>query len=179
MMMRLFVAIDLPEAIKNNLADISFGLSGARWVPLHQQHLTVRFIGEVDEPLFHDICSELEQVEIERFGITLKGVGHFPPRKVHGVLWVGLEKSDSLLGLRKKVDSALAGCSIISEKRQFSPHITLARLKKIPPQQVTQFLDDNALFSLPEFTVRKFYLYSSVLTPKGAVHRVEAEYRLL
>lgn len=176
--MRLFVAIDLPEAIENKLVGISFGLPGARWVPLDQLHLTVRFIGEVDGGLFHDICSGLEQVEVDEFPLTLKGLGYFPPRKEPRVLWVGMEKNDPLLALRKKVDSVLAGCGLAPEKRKFSPHITLARLKKTPLNRVMQFLAGNALFSLPEFTVTRFCLYSSVLTPKGAVHSVEAEYRL-
>ncbi len=176
--MRLFVAIDFPEPIKNELNGISYGLPGARWVPQDQLHLTVRFIGEVDGGLFHDIRSELEQVKADGFPLTLKGLGHFPPRKNPRVLWVGMEKSEPLLALRKKIDGALAGCGITPEKRKFSPHITLARLKKTPINRVTQFLAGNALFSLPEFPVTRFYLYSSVLTPKGAVHTVEAEYEL-
>lgn len=178
MVMRLFVAIDLPKVIKNELADLRFDLPGARWVPLSQLHLTIRFIGEVDDDLLHDICRGLAQVKGDGFGMTLQGLGYFPPRKGRGVLWVGMEKSEPLLDLRKKVDSVLEGCSITPEKREFSPHITLARLKKTPLQQVTRFLADNTQFSLPEFTVAKFYLYSSMLTPDGAVHRVEAEYRL-
>lgn len=176
--MRLFVAVDLPEAIKNELSAICFGVPGARWVPLDQLHLTVRFIGEVDGGLFDDIRSGLDQVEADEFSLTLKGLGHFPPRKDPRVLWVGLEKNDSLCALRKKVDGVLAGCGLAPEKRKFSPHITLARLKKTPLSRVTQFLAGNALFSLPEFSVSRFYLYSSVLTSKGAVHAVEAEYLL-
>ncbi len=177
--MRLFVAIDLPETIKKELTGISFGLPGARWVPLDQLHLTVRFIGEVDGGLFDDIRSGLEQVEASEFLLTLKGLGHFPPRKDPRVLWVGMEKNDALLALRKKVDSVLVGCGLAPEKRKFSPHITLARLKKTPLQRVTRFLAGNALFSLPDFSVTRFYLYSSVLTSKGAVHTIEAEYRFL
>jgi len=176
--MRLFVAIDFPEAIKNGLSGISFGLPGARWVPLDQLHLTVRFIGEVDGGIFHDVYSGLEHVEADEFSLTLKGLGNFPLRKDPRVLWVGVEKSDPLLALRKKVDGVLTGCGIAPEKRKFSPHITLARLKKTPLKRVMRFMAGNALFSLPEFTVSRFYLYSSVLTPKGAVHTVESDYLL-
>ena len=89
-----------------------------------------------------------------------------------------MAKSDPLLALHKKVDNALVGCGIAPEEGEFSPHITLARLKKTPLQRVSQYLAGNALFSLPQFPVTRFYLYSSVLTPKGAVHTVEAEYGL-
>ena len=177
--MRLFVAVDLPEDVKKKLADICFGLPGARWVPLDQLHLTVRFIGEVDGGLFQDIRSRLEEVQGDGFPVTLKGLGHFPPKKNPRVIWVGIDKCDQLDQLRKKIDSSLMSVGIPPEKRKFSPHITLARLKKTPLNRITDFLAGNALFALPEFEVKNFFLYSSTLTPKGAIHHQEAVYSLV
>lgn len=176
--MRLFVAIELPTTIKHELQSICSGLPGARWVPPEQMHLTLRFIGEADEDLFQDICAGLARVEAEEFTLALQGLGCFPPRKNHRVLWLGTERNDSLLLLHSKVESALAGCHLIPEKKEFSPHVTLARLKKTPLHHVTRFLAANELFSVPAFTVTTFQLFSSELTPRGAVHRVEAAYRL-
>lgn len=177
-MIRLFVAVDLPETIKNELSAICFGLPGAKWVPPDQLHLTLRFIGEVDGGLFREIRSDLEHVAAVGFPMCLKGLGYFPPRQEPRVLWVGMERSEQLLQLRKKVDRELASLGIPAEKRNFSPHITIARLRETPLVRLTNFLSGNALFTLPEFHVDSFYLYSSVLTPKGAIHQQEAVYPL-
>jgi len=177
-MPRLFVAIDLPENIKGNLESMSFGIPGAKWVNPEQIHLTVRFIGEVDGALFHDIKNSLEEINISAFELQLKGVGHFPPRGAPRVIWVGLEKSSSLKRLRKKIDSAMQKAGVKPEGRKFSPHITLARLKNSPVQKIAKFLAGNSLFSQDRFEVHEFKLYSSTLTQKGAFHTVERIYPL-
>ena len=177
--MRLFIAIDLPKKIKDELALISFGLPQARWVKPEQIHLTLRFIGEVDGTLFQELKSALESVTGNSFPLRLKGLGCFPPRRDPQVLWVGIEESVELLLLRKKVEGCLAKLGIPPEQRKFSPHITLARTKKTPLTKIARFLGDHALFHLPEFTVSNFHLYSSTLTPKGALHRHEAGYLLM
>ena len=177
-MPRLFIAVDLTGTMKKNLETIFFGIPGARWVALDQLHLTVRFIGEVDGTLFLDIKNTLEEVSISPFDIQLKGVGHFPPRGTPRVIWVGLEKSESVQLLRKKIDGALLRIGIEPEGRKFSPHITLARLKNTPLQKVADFLSANGLFSQEPFQIDDFKLYSSTLTPKGAIHKVERVYSL-
>ena len=155
-----------------------FGIPGARWIALDQLHLTVRFIGDVDGALFLDIKTALAETNISPFNIQMKGVGHFPPRGAPRVIWAGLEKSEPLLLLRKKIDAALLKIGVTPEKRKFSPHITLARLKNTPPQKVANFLSGNSLFSQEPFQVDDFKLYSSTLTPKGAIHKVERIYSL-
>ena len=177
-MMRLFIAIDLPKKIKRELALISFGLPQARWVPHEQLHLTLRFLGEVDGAFFQDIKSILESISGSSFPLTLYGLGCFPPRRDPQVLWVGVGKSVELMVLRRRVDRCLAKLGIALESRKFSPHITLARTRKTSLARITRFLVDHGLFRLPEFTVSNFHLYSSILTPKGALHRHEAEYLL-
>ena len=177
-MPRLFIAVDLTGTMKKNLETIFFGIPGARWVALDQLHLTVRFIGEVDGALFLDIKNTLEEISISPFDIQLKGVGHFPPRGTPRVIWVGLEKSESVQLLRKKIDGALLRIGIEPEGRKFSPHITLARLKNTPLQKVADFLSGNGLFSQEPFQIDDFKLYSSTLTPKGAIHKVERVYSL-
>jgi len=177
-MPRLFIAVDLTGTMKKNLETIFFGIPGARWVALDQLHLTVRFIGEVDGALFLDIKNTLEEISISPFDIQLKGVGHFPPRGTPRVIWVGLEKSESVQLLRKKIDGALLRIGIEPEGRKFSPHITLARLKNTPLQKVADFLSANGLFSQEPFQIDDFKLYSSILTPKGAIHKVERVYYL-
>jgi len=177
-MPRLFIAIDLPETIKKNLDSMSFGIPGAKWVTPEQLHLTVRFIGEVDGALFHDIKDVLDEINFNSFSLQLKGVGYFPPRGAPRVLWIGLEKSEPLQLLRKKIDAALLRARVEPEGRKFSPHITLARLKNSPIHKITNFLSGNGLFSQEPFPVQDFKLYSSILSPKGAYHKVERIYPL-
>ena len=177
-MPRLFVAVDLPESMKKNLESMSFGIPGAKWVAPEQMHLTVRFIGDVDGALFHDIQKTLTDVVFSSFSLQLRGVGHFPPRGAPRVIWVGLETSEPLQALRKKIDTALVKIGVEPERRKFSPHITLARLKNTPIQKIANFLAGNGLFRQEPFQVENFKLYSSTLTRKGAIHTVERIYSL-
>ncbi len=177
-MHRLFVAVDIPESAKDQLSRMSFGLPGARWIDKEQLHLTLRFIGEVDGGTFLDIRESLESVRLEPFDIQLKGIGYFPPRKSPRVLWVGVEKSDSLLMLRNRVESVLVKTGLPPEGRKYSPHITIARLKNTHSSKVGNFISINSLYESEQFQVNEFYLYSSTLTSKGAIHTIEAAYPL-
>ena len=178
-MIRLFVAIDLPAAVAVMLEEICRGLRGARWVSTEQLHLTLRFIGEVDGGLFREIREELAGVEAEAFSLRLAGLGCFPPRKAPRVLWAGVEPAGrGLIAVRNRVESCLARLDIEPEGRKYAPHITIARLADTPLAELTRYLSANGLFATEEFMVREFHLYSSRLTPKGAVHSIEASYGL-
>jgi len=159
-MPRLFIAVD------------------AKWIDPQQIHLTIRFIGEVDGDTFLDIKTTLAQLSFKPFSLALKGVGHFPPRGKPRVLWVGIAQSQPLQSLKGRIDKILATVGLQPEGRKFSAHITLARLKNSPIHTVANFLAGNALFSREPFEVKDFKLYSSTLTPKGAIHKVEEVYPL-
>ena len=176
--MRLFVAIDLPESVKERLALLCCGLPGARWVAPEQMHLTLRFIGEVDGGLFLDIRDALAEIEGESFSLHLSDIGFFPPRGKPRVIWVGLQKHEPLLKLRNRLESRLVDLGLEPEGRKFSPHITLARLKNTPIIKTVRFLEAHSRFCTSQFSVKNFHLYSSVLGRKGAVHRIEVSYPL-
>jgi 2'-5' RNA ligase len=176
--MRLFVAIDLPEGVKERLAAIATGLPGARWVAAEQLHLTLRFIGEVEGSVVHDIRDVLDEVVRAPFDLQLQGVGFFPPRKKPRVVWVGVEKNKELIQLRNRIESGLTRIGLEPEGRKFAPHITLARLKNTPASRVGRFLEEYSLLYAPPFRVREFRLYSSVLSERGAKHFVEQVYPL-
>jgi len=175
--MRLFVAVDLPECAKDQLAEVRCELPAARWVPVEQLHLTLRFIGEVDRATFQLIKKALASVHVDKFPLTLRGVGHFPPGKHPRVLWVGMDPAPQLLRLQQQVEDVLRELGLPGEERRFSPHITLARLQDAPAGAVTAFEARHQSFSCPPFTVDDFHLYSSVLGAKGATHHREATYR--
>jgi len=177
-MYRLFVAIDLPEQVKNSIREICSGLPEARWVDVKQLHLTLRFIGDADDGLFAAIKESLAGVSENAFSLTLQGVGCFPPKKAPRVLWVGINRNDTLIRLADKVEQSLTGVGLQPEQRSFSPHITIARFRDISPHKAADYLAKNTVFKTEAFPVEEFYLYSSALTQKGAVHRREATYPL-
>ncbi len=176
--MRLFVAIDLPDNIKEQVARLCCGLPGARWVRPEQLHLTLRFIGEVDGGMFQDIQEGLGDTGVDQFTLQLDGVGFFPPRGRPRVVWVGLRPCDGLLHLQRRIESCLVALGLEPETRKFAPHITIARLKNTPPARVGRFLENHNLFCSTPFPVAEFFLYSSILGRNGAVHRIEAGYPL-
>ncbi|MBM4244624.1 MAG: RNA 2',3'-cyclic phosphodiesterase [Deltaproteobacteria bacterium] len=177
-MYRLFVSIELPADVKDMLSRLSGDVPGARWLESDEMHLTVRFIGEVDGLVYEDVLAALGDVRAAPFELALRGVGHFPPRGEPRILWAGLERSDGLRLLHDRVESALVRAGVEAERRKFSPHVTLARLKGTPSRAVGSFLARNGLFRADPFAVRELHLFSSSLGAKRAVHRCEASYAL-
>lgn len=178
-MIRLFVAVDLPDDIKDRLTTLCGGISGAKWVTRDQMHLTLRFIGEVDEKRFQAIRTLLNDIRGEPFDVTLKGVGQFPPRGPARVLWVGLDAPPALNTLQRKIEIALVGLGLEPEDRPFAAHITLARMKAPPlPEAMRQFMSKNASFETAPIRVNEFVLYSSFLKSEGPFYRREGVYPL-
>ena len=177
-MYRLFVAIDLPEQVKEAVAGIAGrGLAGARLIPGEQLHLTLRFIGDADDVMFQSIKRALSGVRGVSFPLTLKNVGHFPPGRHPRVLWVGMEENGPLRKLQQEVEQAIIAAGIAPDERAFSPHITIARLKETPPAKVAAMEEKEHLFNSGPFPVDEFYLYSSILSRDGAIHKREATYQ--
>lgn len=177
-MQRLFIAIDLPAAVKHSLREISCGVPGARWMTDEQLHLTLVFLGEVNGATALDVGEALDEISCEPFSLTLKGVGHFPPRGHPRVLWVGVEKQDTLMFLQKRLANAVERLGVEIEKRKFTPHITLARLHEVHSDDVGHYIQHHNLLRCGPFEVREFQLLSSTLNPKGARYAVEATYLL-
>ena len=179
-MNRLFVALDLPPAICNRLSGLCQGVSGARWAESPHFHLTLRFIGDVNDVLLRDIEYALAEIAAPSFDMALKGVGYFPPRGPTKILWVGVEVVPALMQVREQIVTAINKIGLKPERRKFAPHITLARFKRgVPAARVTDFLSDHALFRSESFSINEFHLYSSLLRPEGALHRIESSYPLV
>ena len=178
-MYRLFVAIDMPGLVRDSisaLADLS--ISGAKWVPRDQLHLTLRFIGDADEKLYREIKGRLSVVGVPSFFLEVKGIGHFPPRGEARVLWAGVSNSRELEGLQAKIEKEIVNAGVDAERRRFSPHITIARLRNVSAEKLLQLAERNREFNAGIFPVKEFYLYSSTLSREGAIHKREAVYPL-
>ena len=173
-MLRLFVGIDLPPELKLRLSTLCVGVPEARWVDPGNFHVTLRFIGEVDEGLASDIDAALLRLSSPGFRLTLASVGQFGTR----MLWVGVEKSEPLPQLQTKVESALQRIGIPPDTRRYTPHVSLARLRPPLGPKVQAFLGANALFRAEPFDVTEFSLIASYLTKSGAIYEDQAAYRL-
>lgn len=176
-MIRLFVALDLPETVQERLLALEGGVPGARWSSVGQLHLTLRFIGEVDEDIAHDVDDTLSTIHAPSFSLELSGVGEFGARNPRA-LWAGVKSSDALLHLQRKVETALQRIGLPAEQRKYSPHVTLARLRAAPREKVMQFLTHCSLFSAGPFPVTQFVLFSSHPSPSGSIYTPERAYPL-
>lgn len=177
-MVRLFVALYLPEAIRTNLSIICSGLPKARWVAPENFHLTLRFIGEVDEDDIQEIDDALSRISASTFDVSLSGVGYFGTGRAARALWVKVVPSRELVSLGSKVESALVRAGCRPEARKFIPHITFARLKRAQSHLVEQFVADHSMFKLAPFPARAFFLMSSKRVRVGTVYAQEAVYPL-
>lgn len=171
--MRLFISIDPPADIQDQIAALQFYDKAIRWCPVEQIHLTLAFLGEHPENAIDDICEALSRVELEPFDVRTADAGCFH----HGALWLGVEENATLMSLQKKVVNTLKRQGISFQSRRFHPHITVGRSKVNPAEAVEQ-LQARLNHQSFEFTVGHFVLKSSQLHSTGAVHTSEAEFYL-
>jgi len=176
-MIRLFVALELPEAVRDRLVALQGGVPGARWATNGQLHLTLRFIGEVAENVGHDVDDALLSIRAPGFELELSGVGEFGGKNPRA-LWAGVRANGALLHLQKKVETALQRIGLEPEARKFSPHVTLARLRASPREKVVAFLSHYNLFSSGPFRIDRFVLFSSHQGSGGSVYHAERIYPL-
>ncbi|MBF0360481.1 MAG: RNA 2',3'-cyclic phosphodiesterase [Oligoflexia bacterium] len=189
-MIRLFVAIDFPEEIKEQLLQIRIGLPGARWSEREQMHLTLRFLGELDGANFKEVANLLSEIDFKKFTISLSGVGTFESRGMIKVIWVGVKRSDELISLQKKIERKLVQFGLEGETRKYIPHLTLARINDVDAAQaglsakglssrVGSLVEEYNLYKSDPIIVDQIHLYSSKLTSKKSIYRKEFSYRCL
>ena len=176
-MHRLFVAVRPPRPIRDLLLKAMGGISGARWQTEDQIHLTLRFIGEVDRHLATDIHAALGALHHPPFEIAVSGLGLFDRRGQAEVVWAGVTPQEPLRTLHKKVDQAMTRVGIAPDQRAYTPHITLARLKR-SSGPIRNLIEQSGGLTSPPFRIESFFLYESQLTPDGAVYCVVEQYPL-
>jgi len=176
--MRLFVALALPDTLRERLCGLCSGLPGARWVAPENMHLTLRFIGEVEGHDAEDIDAALSGIHLPRFTLTLAGVGDFGDDRRLRSVWVGVEASEMLNRLQSKVEQAVQRAGQPPETRKFKPHVTLARFKSHPGGRLESYFAERSLFRAAPFEVSEFTLFSSFLSHEGAIYSPEAVYPL-
>ena len=175
---RLFVALGLPAALRTRLSWMASGLPGARWVPPENYHITLRFIGEVPAWRAEELDHALAALRAPGFGVTLAGVGAFEKGGKIVSLWASVERNPALDHLQSKIETALHRAGLDSERRRFTPHVTLGRVEGVAQGKVASWVQSNNLFRSDTFPVEHFTLYRSRLGKEQAVYDAEVEYPL-
>ncbi len=187
--MRTFIAIELPQNIKTYLSRIQEQLkaSGAdiKWVEPKNIHLTLKFLGEIDQNKLDKVIKILEDIAKEKnsFHMRIVSVGAFPRINSPRVIWVGIDKGDNeAKEIAKELEEKIAKIGIPKENRPFSSHITIGRTRSsLNLKNLVEGLNILASGSLKEdleFGVTKITLYKSTLTPKGPIYEILKEVSL-
>lgn len=177
--MRLFVALTLPDGIVARLNLMCSGIPGARWVEPSNMHITLRFIGEVDEPTAEEINYNLSHIEAPAFDLGLQGLDTFGQGYKAHALWVGVSLTRELAHLQNKVESAVTRTGQPPEGRKFTPHVTLPRLTRPPPARLQALVEGNSLFRAGPFGVARFSLFESRPGNGGPVYIPLVDYELI
>ncbi|MEO0495848.1 MAG: RNA 2',3'-cyclic phosphodiesterase [Pseudomonadota bacterium] len=177
-MPRLFTALSVPEDVRTRLSLLQGGLPGARWIEPDNFHLTLSFIGRVDGRAADDVADVLDQIAGEMLELRITSLGCFGSSKPRAV-FAYVEQSKDLKNLQASIERALRRVGITSDRRAFVPHITLARLKNIPPQAVAKWLGQCGHVASRRFEVDSFGLYSSKGSRGGGPYRLEDTYRFI
>lgn len=182
-MPRLFTALDLPPALVDVLRAFRHEQSldvRTRWTPPENLHLTLRFIGEVDDAQAERVEAALTGIPENHapFAVEPLGLGVLPSRPAPRVLTVRIDPSEPLRALYAALQDALAAVDVAREERPFRPHVTLARFKNASAERIYAALRAMPAPSLRPFPADRFCLYESTLTPDGAVHTARATYPL-
>lgn len=176
---RLFIALTPPEPVCATLTREAQPLPGVTWTRPEQLHVTLRFLGDVEEERIAPLIERLRSVQVAPFILPVETVGTFPPGRPARVLWVGVGAGHPrLFQLRQRLDDTLLAFGLALDVRSFHPHITLARTTDTAAKSIAHWLHVHREFTAPPFRVDAFDLYSSALEPGGAIYTREAQFPL-
>jgi 2'-5' RNA ligase len=176
-MPRLFTALEIPAAVVESLAMMRGGLPGARWIDAENYHLTLRFIGDINDALAREIAALLNRVQRDPFELRLDGLTSFGGRKPRAIVATAAQVAP-LMELQAEHERLLQRLGLEPEGRKFTPHVTLARLRDSSSQQVADFLAARGHYRSLSFQVSRFVLFSSRASVGGGPYVVEADYPL-
>jgi len=172
--MRLFFALPLPDAIQRELASLRTDLGKARWAPAAQLHVTLRFLGEVDDETADRVVAEVtadrQAAPWPTLRLAVRGLELFGGLRRPRVLFAGLVPKEPVGIVAASIERSVVRAGLAPEARPFVAHVTLARFARADTGRLSAFLRDRASFATEAFDVPEAILYRSTLTPSGAVH---------
>jgi RNA 2',3'-cyclic 3'-phosphodiesterase len=179
---RLFAALEIPSAVRENLAAFLDSLRGIskepRWARPGNLHVTLKFLGEVEEARVGAIQNALNEMRCEE-AVTLnfRGLGFFPSEKHPRVFWAGIEASANLKTLAADIDGAMEKLGVPREQRPFSPHLTLARFERPGlSESLRKAIAANMERDFGSLRTNEFHLIQSKLNPAGAQYTTLASF---
>jgi 2'-5' RNA ligase len=176
-MPRLFTGVEIPGEIAQSLAMLRGGLPGARWVDPENYHLTLRFIGDIDDALAREIALMLGKVRRSSFDLRFDGLASFGGRRPRAV-FAAVQSTPALIELQAEHDRLLQRLGLDPEGRKYTPHVTLARLRDSSSREVADYLATRGFFRTEAFAVSRFVLFSSRASGGGGPYVVEETYPL-
>ena len=174
--MRLFVAVYLPRELQEVVWKAGDTIRGNwRREPPEKLHITLKYIGEVDERRMEEIDKTLKTIKHPPFDVEVYGTGAFPHPGRPRVIWIGA-RGEGLFTLQRMVEDALFSLGIPREAREFVPHVTLGRTRG--NVDIERFMERYGSTSFGSFTVREFTLVRSYLKPTGSEYEIIRRYPL-
>ncbi len=182
--MRAFIAIEINDAVRDNLlrAQERIGSKSAKikFVERENFHVTLKFLGEIDEALAEDVKSVLEEIakKHKKHRVRVKGIGVFPNPNYVRVIWAGIENDEGINAIAKDVEREMRRLGFKKDK-DFVAHITIGRVKFVRDKvELAMALKDLANEDFGEFDVEAIELKKSTLTPKGPIYETVARFEL-
>lgn len=176
-MPRLFSGIEIPPSIGQRLNLLRTGLAGARWIDPENYHITLRFLGDVDGVVERDFTHSLSEIIASPFELRLGGLASFGGRKPRAV-FASVSPSEPLQALQRAHERAARSAGLPPEPRNYTPHVTVARLRGASPETVAAYLQHQGGFVSMPFEVNRFVVFSSRNSVGGGPYVVEAVYPL-
>jgi 2'-5' RNA ligase len=176
-MPRLFTGLELPPGVAQALDMLRGGLPGARWIDRENYHVTLRFIGDVDETAAREAASVLGQIRRPPFDLHFEGLASFGGRKPRAVI-ANVAPEPALLELQAEQERLMRRIGLAPEARKYTPHVTLARLRTSSSLDVADYLSARGYFRTAPFRLAQFVLFSSRVSTGGGPYVVEASYPL-
>jgi 2'-5' RNA ligase len=176
-MPRLFTALEIPRNAAMSLSLLRGGLPGARWIDVENYHITLRFIGDIDNRTADEVVDRLDRVDRPEFQINLTGMGSFGSKKPHSI-WAGVSPSPEMTALQGEIERICQRIGLPPDPRKFMPHVTLARLRSSRLDDTVHYLSGRGNFRTSPFTVGRFVLMSSKESVGGGPYVVEEAFPL-
>jgi 2'-5' RNA ligase len=176
-MQRLFTGISLPATTRLDLKFMQHGLDGAKWIEPSDFHITLSFVGDVENRVSRELALELSRQQSEAFTLKLQSIDVFGSKKPHAIV-VGVEPCEELFSLQRAHDRIARMLGIDIEPRKFIPHVTIARLNRTDPFELQKFVERHIGFKSEAFKVSQFHLYSAKPSTGGGPYAVEQTYEL-
>ena len=178
-MIRTFIAIDVPDEVKNIISRAQenlrrIGSDRISWTRSQSIHLTLKFLGDVNEEEISDIANRIETavLDFSYFDIQTTSPGGFPRIQKPRVLWLGIDGGDALINIADAADKGLSKLGFDREKKIFNPHLTVGRVKSLSPNSELPFRFSSMDFGSVRWTAEEVNVMASELKPTGAVYTV-------